>query len=380
MRVAVVLPELDPESGGGFTFQETLYDALTEGGARAHELVFYARSQRPGVVKMPAGRGSRAAGRLRRLARDVQDRHVGTRVVDPGGWFARSLAEHSIDLVWFGTPYAEDTDLPFIFTVWDLQYLEQPWFPELRKSGEWELRHAHYSRYVPKAARVIVPNAAGREQLLRWFPLPPERVLCLPHPTPAFALRPGEADAEAPATPPYLFYPAQLWPHKNHAVLLDALARLDARYRLVCAGSDKGQLQHVLALAREAGVEGRVEMLGFVEEERLAALYRGAHALVYPSFFGPENLPPLEAFGLGCPVVCADIPGASEQLNDAAILAAPTDAAAWAAAVERLEDPDLREQLVERGRRRAEELSAESYAAGVLDFLDEFERVRRCWP
>jgi glycosyltransferase involved in cell wall biosynthesis len=380
MRVAVVLPELDPESGGGFTFQETLHDALRASDARGHELVFYARAERPGIVPMPVGRGPLVAGRLRRLARDVQDRHVGTRMVDRRGWFERSLAEHAIDLVWFGTPYAEDTELPFIFTVWDLQYLEQPWFPELRERGEWELRHEHYSRYVPKATRVIVPNEAGREQLLRWFPLPPERVLCLPHPTPAFALRAAPGGAPPPAEQPYLFYPAQFWPHKNHAVLIEALTSLDERYRLVCAGSDKGQLDHVRALARRAGVERRVEMLGFVEEDRLAGLYRGAHALVYPSFFGPENLPPLEAFALGCPVVCSDIPGAAEQLGDAATLVDPTDARAWAAAVERLEDTDLREQLADRGRRRAAELSADRYVGGVLDFQDEFEAIRRCWP
>jgi glycosyltransferase involved in cell wall biosynthesis len=42
--------------------------------------------------------------------------------------------------------------------------------------------------------------------------------------------------------------------------------------------------------------------------------------LRYPSFFGAENLPPLEAFALGCPVIAADMPGAREQLGDAAIL------------------------------------------------------------
>ena len=123
---------------------------------------------------------------------------------------------------------------------------------------------------------------------------------------------------------PYLLYPAQFWSHKNHATLLRALALLP-EYTLACVGSDKGYLDHVRGLARELGVLDRVRFLGFVETDELVALYRGAHALVYLSFFGPENLPPLEAFALGCPVVQADVAGAREQLGDAALLVPPTD-------------------------------------------------------
>jgi glycosyltransferase involved in cell wall biosynthesis len=145
-------------------------------------------------------------------------------------------------------------------------------------------------------------------------------------------------------------------------------------------GSDKGYLDHVRALARDAGVLDRVRFLGFVETDELVALYRGAHALVYLSFFGPENLPPLEAFALGCPVVQSDVPGARDQLGDAALFVAPTDAAAVADAVRRCESEDVRAKLVDAGRTRAAGLTADGYVRGVLDFLDDFEPVRSCWP
>jgi glycosyltransferase involved in cell wall biosynthesis len=123
-----------------------------------------------------------------------------------------------------------------------------------------------------------------------------------------------------------------------------------------------------------------VRFRGFVETAELATLYREAHALVYLSFFGPENLPPLEAFALGCPVVQADVPGAREQLGDAALFVSPTDATAAADAVRQLEDAVLRGRLIEAGRERASVYSADAYVRGVLDFLDEFELVRSCWP
>jgi glycosyltransferase involved in cell wall biosynthesis len=97
------------------------------------------------------------------------------------------------------------------------------------------------------------------------------------------------------------------------------------------------------------------------------------------SLFGPENLPPLEAMALGCPVVAADVPGAREQLGDAAIRVPPLDPERIAAAVKRLEDSAERDRLVAAGRERASRYSAAGYVEGVLEFLDGFERVRRCW-
>ena len=115
-----------------------------------------------------------------------------------------------------------------------------------------------------KATRVIVPNEAGRDQVVRYFRIEPERVCCLAHPTPdvrargraarAAAARAGRARSASSGR--YLFYPAQFWAHKNHATLFDALAEL-ARdggepYELVLVGSDKGQLDHVRALVARA--------------------------------------------------------------------------------------------------------------------------------
>lgn len=382
------MPELDPRSGGGFMFQRTLYDALrVMEGQTAHRFVYYAGGDPDGagdsLIRLPLDARDRAARRLLQLGRDAQDRVLGVRPIDRRGAFERSLDERGIELVWFATPYARDCDQPYIFTIWDLEYLNQPWFPEVGRGGEWQQRHQHYSRYVPRATRVIVPNDAGREQVMRAFGIGAERVLTLAHPTPQFPRATSSEHSDFAVRErlpsPYLFYPAQYWAHKNHHALLRALQLLPRDLGLVCVGSDKGGRARVEAEVRELGLEDRVRLLGFVEESELVALYRGAHALVYPSFFGPENLPPLEAFALGCPVVAADVAGAREQLGDAALLAPPTRPELMAEAIERLDDPALRARLVRAGTERAAGATGEGYVAGVLSFLDAFEPVRRCW-
>jgi glycosyltransferase involved in cell wall biosynthesis len=100
---------------------------------------------------------------------------------------------------------------------------------------------------------------------------------------------------------------------------------------------------------------------------------------VYPSRFGPENLPPLEAFALGCPVVAAELPGVRDQLGHAAIVVDPDDPAAFADAVQRVGDPGERERMISAGRERARSWTADDYVRGVIDFLDDFETERRLW-
>ncbi len=145
-------------------------------------------------------------------------------------------------------------------------------------------------------------------------------------------------------------------------------------------GSDRGQGAALRERASRAGLGARVHFLGFVEQRALVALYRQAGAMAYPSFFGPENLPPLEAFALGCPVVAARVAGAEEQLGDAALLVDPLDARGFAASLARiLKDDAERAGLVERGRARARRFTADDFAAGALDVIDEMVRVRATW-
>jgi glycosyltransferase involved in cell wall biosynthesis len=128
------------------------------------------------------------------------------------------------------------------------------------------------------------------------------------------------------------------------------------------------------------GLEKQVHFMGFVSREELVALYRGARALVFLSLAGPDNIPPLEAFGLGCPAIVAEIPGAKEQMEGAAVLFPPTDENALAEAILKVHrDPALRNDLIARGRIRAAKFNSNDVGRETLRIIDGFEPVRRCW-
>ena len=391
MNVAVVFYGLPPEGGGGFTFQQTVLEALQRlGPSSRHRFTYYAAGGAPAevpVIEIPGTRRVRYERRALQAIRDVQDRLAIPRV-GRATWLERSLQANDIEFVWFASHYMEDCGQPFMCTIWDLAHLDTPWFPEVAADGEWERRDHYFRRMLPRASRLIVCNQAGEDTLRRTFHVPADRLVQLPMPTPSFATEAPQADPAAAlrahnVTAPFLFYPAQFWAHKNHYNALRALTALNERrsvpFQLVLVGSDKGQLDHVRATATALGVADRVRNLGFVEIEELVALYRGAHALLYLSFFGPENLPPLEALALGCPVVCADVPGMREQLGEGASYAVPTDIDAIVAAVEGLDDEATRTRQLAAGLVIAGERTATGYVQRVLDELDAFEPIRRTW-
>ena len=105
------------------------------------------------------------------------------------------------------------------------------------------------------------------------------------------------------------------------------------------------------ALARRTGLGERARLAGFVGETALAERYAAADAFVFLSEYEGFGLPVLEAMSRGVPVVTSTRPALGEVFRDAALLVDPRDVPAVAEAIDRvLRDPDLREELVARGR------------------------------
>lgn len=98
------------------------------------------------------------------------------------------------------------------------------------------------------------------------------------------------------------------------------------------------------------------------------------------TFFGPDNLPPLEAMSVGCPVIASNVSGASEQLGNAALIVDHKNPNAIASAIKLLlDDPVLRNSLIERGLVRANQWEVEDYVKELFKLIDDFKTVRCCW-
>lgn len=396
MRVGVCLGDFVPEAGGGYTFTSQVFDAfLRRAHTSSHHFVAFCHPTQARSLQSsskgdnlefigipPKGFVETGIAAVKHFSPLVAFLYrVPSR-------FERAARSRGVELVWFVGGGVYDTpDIPYIGTVWDIQHRTHPWFPEVSSRGHWVYREVRHATFLRRATYVITGTKVGAEQLGAYYQVPQDRIRILPHPTPTL---PTGNDAPSPRVvgavggKQFLVYPAQFWPHKNHVNLVRALHLLHTRHGmdvdLVLTGSDKGNLGRVKSVVDDLKLTARVHMLGFVTTEDLVWLYRHATALVYPSFSGPENLPPLEACSVGCPVVLAEYPGAREQLGDAAMFCDPHDPEQMAEAITHLRDhPDLRQNLMTNGYKRAASWTADDYVKGVFAMLDEFETVRRCW-
>lgn len=407
MRVGLIVRNYSPETGGGHTFEDDVFRALVaEARFGRHDFfVFGEWNEVPApLMGIPSVSAVSIYRPLSRRFSDAPRRFLLDavlaclrKVAHPRAQFRlpddreRRLSDayetNGIEMSWAPGPGRMPMEQPFITTVWDLQHRLQAFFPEVSNGGVWSAREEEHAVRLRRAAFILTGTQEGKAEIERFYGVPEERIRVVPFPTPAFALEHPEAGpvpSRYGVPEGYLLYPSQFWPHKNHINLLRAIRLLrDATgkvFPVVFIGSDQGNREHVVHEVRRLGLTEQVHFLGFVPREDLSAFYRNAFALVYASCFGPDNLPPLEAFALGCPVVASDVPGSEEQLGDASLRFDPFDPSDMARVIGLLaSDPALRELLVARGKERARRWTGRDYVRSVIEILDEFEAVRRCW-
>ncbi len=232
----------------------------------------------------------------------------------------------------FHAPWIEGAMLrspvPMVVTLHDLVPLKRR--GEYLRSGiRFKLRYLA----VQRAVRVIVPTRAVAEDATQALEIPPDRITVIPEaPAPALYRRSEqEVDTvrEKYSLPPeYL-----LW--------VGGMTTPDPRKRVAALARAKRMMPLVLVgpAARWAGELPDVTLTGAVNDDELAAIYTGAHALVFPSDEEGFGLPPVEALACGTPVAACDVPALREVLDGRAELAEVDDLDALIQTAESLRRP-----------------------------------------
>ena len=146
---------------------------------------------------------------------------------------------------------------------------------------------------------------------------------------------------------------------------------------VVMCGSADGALRQtvfgeVLTAVAKAGASDLVRILGYVPDADMAALYRASAGVLLPTFFGPTNIPVIEAWAMGVPVLTSDIRGIREQSGDAAVMVDPRSVESIAEGIASLWlDDALRARLAVAGRSRRESYGPDEYRRRLADILDE---------
>lgn len=233
-----------------------------------------------------------------------------------------------------------------------------------------------------RATKVIAISSFVGRELQERFGLPPDRLAVIhpgvdhavfvpPHPQEDH----GEVRGRYRLTPgPYLVTVGSINTRKNILTLLQAYATLRPRVPLVIAGSPDWGADAVLSYAAQAGFGEAVRFIGYVPRADLVALYQGALAFVFPSWYEGFGLPALEAMACGTPVVASTGGALPEVVGDSGLLVEPGDVEGWRDALARIiEDDRLRQALQAGGFARARQFTWEQTARKTLAVYDALD-------
>jgi glycosyltransferase involved in cell wall biosynthesis len=333
----------------------------------------------------PAGSG--ASGWYNRLLNlSIINSFVAKPPVDLHSWVRRLRLD-----LWFCPMTNLDPrqlPVPTVITIADIQH---EFYPEFFTREELKHRALMYLPSCQEATAVITISEAARKSLIEKYSLPEEKVHCVYEagikrgsgPSPVPSAEQVRQKYRLPTS--YAFYPANMWPHKNHSMLILGLHRLQKVYGvplpLVMTGDDMGQWQTLEEVVRHFHLQEQVRYLGYVSAEELPSLYAGATMLVFPSLYEGFGLPLLEAMELGCPVAAANLTSIPEVVGDAALLFDPRNPDAIAdACYQLLVSEGLRQTLIARGRERVGRFSWEKAANETLQVFKWARSQRPALP
>lgn len=255
--------------------------------------------------------------------------------------------------------------------VHDLMHRYEPNFPEIKSTIK--EREILFSSVARLADIILVDSELGKQQFVESYYCKRgnPKVEILPFVVPSHINKLKEEYIETPDK--YIFYPAQFWEHKNHVNLIKAIALLKERepdIKLVLVGAEKNSMQRVKKMIAERKLENNVFIFGFVSDEQITYLYKHAVALVMPSYFGPTNIPPLEAMSLGCPTIVSDKYAMKEQVGDAGLFFNPDIPEEIGESILRVWNSEkLREQMKQRGYQKIQSWTQNDFKSKFIKII-----------
>ena len=298
----------------------------------------------------------------------------------------RVVKKHKIDLMHFphfNVPWFLKTR--YVVTVHDLIMTH---YPDSRATTKmkfiyWLKIRAYrliISRAVRRAERVITVSEASKKDIVKNLKVSAEKILVTYEGFDLKAYDDGNSfDLEKfELTGPYLLYVGNAYPHKNLETLILAFEKLAKKRKgslqLVLVGKRDFFSKRLEQKVKQLGLEERIIFTGYVKDEDLVGLYENAEMFVFPSLLEGFGLPPLEAMDRGVAVASSQSSCMPEILGDAALYFDPEKTDEMIDSIEKiLNNPELKKNMIEKGKIRTEKYSWHSCAQKTLNIYSEIK-------
>lgn len=290
----------------------------------------------------------------------------------------------------FTAAYFFDPTVPAVSVVYDLQHRYYPQFFSLLERQQ---RDRNFKETCRLASCLVTISNFVRNTVIDQDKVPGERVVT------AYIRLSRRLSGDAPSKiskrsyaralsyldkyglkpERFLFFPANFWQHKNHAMLLTAFGMYRAAHpqstlKLVCTGAPDARMDALIHAAEQMGLTPWVVFAGYVPDPEFSALLENCKALIFPSLYEGFGMPLLEAMEHGKPVMCSNVTSLPEVASDAALLFDPRKPGDIVHAIARIEnEPELAKSLIEKGYLRVATFGGGSEMAN--EYLQIFRDV-----
>ena len=367
MKKLGVIVLATPDLGGTYQYSQSMLEALRY--LRGYEVTLYGDPSNQDIVA---------------LGYSVR------KYTEPRAMQLLYLAANALNLK-MGDPFAgEDillaptyslallnTAKPFAYTLHDLQ---DNYYPQNFSWWQRNWRSNLYGQLSGRAARIICESEFVKSDIARILKVAAEKVAVIAAPP----LRQAAAEFSSAELENvrsrlglpnrFVFYPAQFWPHKNHLRLIDAFKQVVARepdLKLVLTGRKRNAYEAVIRAVAEAGLQEKIQYLGYVQQADLQAIYHLAVALVMPSLFESVSIPIYEALQAGTPVAASNILSFPEQVGEAGLFFDPFSSSSIAECILRLaNDPEFAKTLGKRGREKMASMTPQRYCDQLQQLIE----------
>ncbi|MEW6696506.1 MAG: glycosyltransferase family 4 protein [Bacillota bacterium] len=291
------------------------------------------------------------------------------------------IIENKIDLLFcpFGNLEPRPIHIPSVITIHDLQHV---YFPEFFSAQELEHRKKFYPESCQAATRIIAISNFTKDTIIDNYNIPTKKIRTIweaqgeQFNSEISSIDTGDIKINYNLPDNFAFFPANIWPHKNHVNLILAFAhykQLTGREKfLVLTGASLEGRKKIDALIRELNLQNSVYVLGYIPRHDLLGLYLLADYLVFPSLFEGFGIPIVEAMACGCPVLASNAASLPEIVGDAGIFFDPKSPKSIVDSMLYFESSAIiRENLVQKGLARCKVFSYAKTAAETLEVFQE---------
>ncbi len=252
MKIGIYISGISQKSGGAYTFEQGILDSLFKLKNKKNLYVFsnfYNEVPKNTQIKFIKVEKPIEQSRFIKFSRKLlnQDEKYYLSPLD------KAVKLNKIDILWYATQYFEPVDIPYIFTVWDLNHRIHPYFPEVSVNKMWLRREEVCRNIIPRATYILTGTETGKQEIIKYCNILEKRIKVLPFPAPKYPYNSGSKNYDLRKDfgiqNDFLIYPSALHPHKNHIRILEALLILKKKYGLdysaVFVGTDCGNKNYL---------------------------------------------------------------------------------------------------------------------------------------